>query len=155
MDAEHFTVTRERLTEIIGKNALAPHLNPAFEAIRDFGVRVQIVPQSKDSFDDALDEAEGSAIVIIGDDTDRTLGPEGFDKPSMRRLFRMATEVAVIASAPSADVYGAMSALSAIMHRFAVIVETRLEQAIAWVEFIKAANWELPILLVTVEAGRP
>jgi hypothetical protein len=153
MAADWFTVTRERLTEMIGKNALAPHLNPVLAAIRDFGMHMLIVPQSKDSLD-APDEIEGSAVVIIGDDTDRSLGPDGFDKPSLRRLFRLATEVAVIASAPPADVYGAMCEIAMVMQRCVVIVETRPEQEIAWLEFAKAANAELPILFATVKAGR-
>ena len=36
MAAEHFTVTRERISEIIGKNMRAPHLNPVFEAVRAY-----------------------------------------------------------------------------------------------------------------------
>lgn len=154
MAADAFTVTRERLTEIIGANAIAPHMNPVFAAIRDFGVGVLIVPQSTDSLDEALDEASEAAIVIIGDDTDRTLGPDGFDKPSMRRLFRMAKGVAVIGSAPPEHVYAQVSTLAGIMRCLAVIVETRPEQEIAWVALVKDANPDAPILLVTVEAGR-
>ncbi len=154
MAAEHFTVTRERISEIIGKNMRAPHLNPVFEAVRDFGVSVLIAPQCRDSLDEALDEARDASIVIIGDDTDRALGPDGFHKPSMRRLLQRATETAVISSAPPEHVYAAMSTLAALGRRFVVIVETRPEQEIAWVEFIQAANPNLPILLVTVEAGR-
>jgi hypothetical protein len=154
MAAEHFTVTRERISEIIGKNMRAPHLNPVFEAVRDFGVSVLIAPQCRDSLDEALNETRDASIVIIGDDTDRALGPGGFHKPSMRRLFQRATETTVISSAPPEHVYAAMSTLAAIGRRFVVIVETRPEQEIAWVEFIRAANPNLPILLVTVEAGR-
>jgi hypothetical protein len=154
MAAEHFTVTRERISEIIGKNMRAPHLNPVFKAVRDFGVSALIAPQCRDSLDEALDEARDASIVIIGDDTDRALGPDGFHKPSMRRLFQLATETAVISSAPPEHVYAAMSTLAALGRRFVVIVETRPEQEIAWVEFIQAANPNLPILLVTVEAGR-
>lgn len=154
MAAEHFTVTRERISEIIGKNMRAPHLNPVFAAVRDFGVSVLIAPQCRDSLDEALDEAREASIVIIGDDTDRALGPDGFHKPSMRRLFQRATETAVISSAPPEHVYAGMSTLAALGRRFVVIVETRPEQEIAWVEFIQVANPCLPILLVTVEAGR-
>lgn len=154
MAAEHFTVTRERISEIIGKNMRAPHLNPVFEAVRDFGVSVLIAPQCRDSLDEALDEARDASIVIIGDDTDRALGPDGFHRPSMRRLFRLATETAVVSSAPPEHVYAGMSTLAALARRFVVIVETRPKQEIAWVEFIQAANPNLPILLVTVEAGR-
>lgn len=147
-------VTRERLTEIIGANALAPHMNPVFAAIRDFGVGVLIVPQSRDSLDPALDEASEAAIVIIGDDTNKALGPDGFDKRSMRRLFRSAKGVAVIGSAPPEHVYAEVSLMAALMRCLVVIVETRPEQEIAWVEFVKEANPDAPILLVTVEAGR-
>jgi hypothetical protein len=66
----------------------------------------------------------------------------------------LATEVAVIASAPPADVYGAMCEIAMVMQRCVVIVETRPEQEIAWLEFAKAANAELPILFATVKAGR-
>jgi hypothetical protein len=46
-----------------------------------------------------------------------------------------------------------MSTLAALARCFVVIVETRLEQEIAWVEFAKDANPDLSILLATVEAG--
>lgn len=154
MPAEHFTVTRERISEIIGKNRRAPHLHPVWEAARDFGVSVVIAPQGRESLDEALDEARDASIVIVGDDTDRAHGPDGFHTPSMARLFERATETAVISSAPPEPVYAAMSTLAALGRRFVVIVETRPEQEIAWVEFIRAANPTLPILLVTVEAGR-
>lgn len=153
MAAEHFTVTRERISEIIGKNMLAPHLNPVFEAVRDFSVSVLIAPQSKDSLDEALGDARDASIVIVGDDTNRALGPDGFHKTSMRRLFQLATETAVISSAPPEHVYAGMATLAALARRFVVIVETRPEQEIAWVEFIQAANPNLSILLATVEAG--
>jgi hypothetical protein len=154
MAAEHFTVTRERISEIIGKNMLAPHLNPVFEAVRDFGVSILIAPQSKDSLDEALGDSRDASIVIVGDDTNRALGPDGFHKPSMRRLFQLATETAVISSAPPEHVYAGMATLAALARRFVVIVETRPEQEIAWVEFIQAANPNLAVLLVTIEAGR-
>lgn len=153
MAAEDFSVTRERLTEIIGKNAMAPHLNPVFEAIRDFNVGMLIVPQGDDSLDTALDRARDASVVIIGDDTDRTLGPKGFHRASMRRLFRMADHAAVISSAPPEGVYAGLSAIAGFERRHVVIVETRPSQEIAWVEFIRDANPDLPILLVTVEAG--
>jgi hypothetical protein len=154
MAAEGASVTRERLTEIIGQNALAPHLNPIFEAIRDFGVRALIVPQCKDNLAEALDEAHDASIVIIGDDTDRALGPSGFHVSSLRRLFRMADHVAVIGSAPPVGVYASLSAIASLERCFVVIIETRPEEEIAWVDFVKSANPELPILLVTTEAGR-
>jgi hypothetical protein len=153
MAAEQFTISRERLSEIIGKNANAPHMNPVLEAVRDFGVGVMWVPQGKYSVDDALNAARNASIVLIGDDTDRALGPTGFDQSSMRRLFQRAEHVAVIASAPPEHVYAGMSTLAALARCFVVIVETRLEQEIAWVEFAKEANPNPSILLATVEAG--
>jgi hypothetical protein len=153
MAADQFTVTRDRLSEIIGRNANAPHMNPVLEAIRDFGVSGMWVPQCKDGLDKALDAAKMASIVIVGDDTDRALGPTGFDQSSMRRLFQRAEHVAVIASAPPEHVYAGMSTLAALARCFVVIVETRPEQEIAWVEFAKEANPDLSILLATVEAG--
>jgi hypothetical protein len=153
MAAEQFTVTRDRLSEIIGTNINAPHMTPVLEAVRDFDVSGMWVPQGKNSLDDALDAARNAAIVLVGDDTDRAVGPAGFDQPSMRRLFQRAEHVAVISSAPPEHVYAGMATLAALARQFVVIVETRPEQEIAWVEFIQAANPQLPILLVTVEAG--
>jgi hypothetical protein len=154
MAAEQFTVTRERLNEIIGGNANAPHMNPVLEAVRDFGVSGMWVPQGKNSLDDALDATRNAAIVLVGDDTDHAVGPGGFDQSSMRRLFQRAEHIAVISSAPPEHVYAGMATLAALARQFVVIVETRPEQEIAWVEFIQAANPNLPVLPVTVEAGR-
>jgi len=149
------TATREQLDRIVSAaSSHAPHLASVLEVVRDHGVKLLIVPQIAEPMTEALDTAMRPFIAVIGDDTERSVGPGYFDKASLDRLIGMADGAAVVSSAPNKDVYQGLSALAALFARNVLIVETRPEQEIAWVKAIQAAKANLPLIVCTVEATR-
>lgn len=147
-------VARERLDRIIAANTEAPYLNAVFEVVRDHGVRLLTVEQISVSFVEVLDETTRPFIALVGDDTERSLGPDVFHRASLERLIRMADGAAVIASASPIEVYAGLAALAAFQRNNVIIVETRPEQEIAWVNFLQETVPGLPILLATVQTAR-
>ena len=93
-------------------------------------------------------------IVILGDDTDRALGPGHFHGPSIERLIGMVDVAAVMSGAPCNDVYADMSALAAWSRQNVLMVETRVEQEDAWIETIWQVAPELRMVICTVMAGQ-
>lgn len=130
-----------------------PHLRPVLLAVRDHRVGMLFVGQSADPFRLPRDPKR-PAIIIIGDDFDRAVGPAGFHLPSVRRAFRAAGSFAVISSAPPVDVYQAMSTAAALTRRSVMIIETRPEQEIQWVSLIQKVAPKRPVIVSTVAGGR-
>ena len=92
-------------------------------------------------------------ITTIGDDIFEALGPGAFHLPSVRRVLRAATAVAVVSGPPELEVYRSIAVHAALRRQHAVIFETRITQEIPWLEFIRKTAPKLPILLSTVEGG--
>jgi len=92
------------------------------------------------------------AVILIGDDTDAARGPAAFDAPSMGRVLRTCERAVVVSSGPEPTPYK-IAANAAIAGRHALLVETRPEQEIPWLQFIQAAAPALPILVSTVKGG--
>lgn len=143
--------SREQLTAVI--EALPPggqHLVPLMEMVRDGGVGMMFVSQTPEPF--RIPKAK-PAIVIIGDDYDKAVGPERFHMPSVRRAIRDCHVFTVVSSAATTPVY-AMSGLAAVLNRkHSMLIETRPEQEIAWVNLIKKLSPGALICLSTVEGG--
>ena len=93
-----------------------------------------------------------AAVVLIGDDLDRSMGPEGFHLPSVRRVIRACSAFMVVSSAPSADLYAATTA-GAVGGKNVLIVETRPEHEIQWVSLIRKLAPGRPLCLATVRGG--
>jgi hypothetical protein len=145
--------SREWLGELAAKVSVqAPHLVTLIMVVRDFGVQLMIVPQASTPMMEDLAPARRPFVAIIGDDTDRAVGPDYFDKPSLDRLIGMADIAAVVASAPRRDVYDGLGSLAALYGRNALIVEIRPEQEIPWAQAIQAVKPNLPLIVCTVAA---
>lgn len=146
--------TRERLTRTINAAASsAPHLKPVFEGVRDGGVHLLFVPQSATAFRMPAAAASKPRVVIIGDDFDQSMGPNAFHMPSLRRLIRAGALFGVVTASPEAGLYGSAT-LAAVLHRsLSVIVETRLEHELQWVELIQKLAPGRMAWLHTVEGG--
>jgi hypothetical protein len=146
-------VGRARLDEMAARMSdRAPHLLGIVTAVRDFGAQFMFVPQMSTPMMKELNVAQRPFIAIVGDDTDRAVGPEYFDKPSLERLIGMADIAAVVACEPRRDVYGGLSMLAGLFGHNALIVETRPEQEIPWTQAIQAAKPNLPLIICTVAA---
>ncbi len=154
MTSSHFInapATRANLNRAIEHTA--PHLRPVLEAVRDLNVGMFFVQQSTQAFRLPRDRAR-PAIVLIGDDYDRALGPHGFHLPSVRRAIRACSAFAVVSSAPSIDVYASIATTAAATRRSTMLIETRLEQELPWMSLIQTLAPRCPIVLSTIAGGR-
>jgi hypothetical protein len=61
--------------------------------------------------------------------------------------------VAVVSGAPEPLVYRAVATQAALFRQHVVIVETRIEHEIPWLDFIRKTAPSLQILLSTVKGG--
>jgi len=137
-------------------NAIAvaqPHVRPILEAVRDHRCGMLFVEQSADPFRIPRDPAR-TAIVMIGDDFDRAVGPSGFHLPSIRRAIRACSAFAVVSCEPLQHVYLAITFIAVGTRKNVMLVETRPEQEISWVQLIQKLAPGLPLLWATVEGAR-
>lgn len=128
-----------------------PHLRPIIKAVRDHGVDMVFAKQGSEAF--RLPRTSNPAIIILGDDFDCAMGPEGFHLPSIRRAIRAAHSFAVMSSAPQSAVYTAMALTSVATRRNTMLIETRPEQEIQWVNLIQKLAPGRMVCLATVEGG--
>jgi len=149
-DLTHSQVSRARLDEMF--ETAAPHLRPIVASVRDLGVSMLFVGQSDQAFRLPRD-ADRPAVILIGDDFDRADGPSGFHLPSVRRAIRNFHAFAVVSSAPPAQVYTAVAATTAITRRNCMLVETRPEQEIQWINLVQSPAPRRMTWLATVEGG--
>jgi len=145
-------VDRNRLSPTPGMDAEKLPLEPLCRVVREMDARLVFAfPCDDDSLDEALDDPRVTVMIIADGFGD---GPAAFHVPSLHRALMVASDIAVIVPKRCFEPYG-WAAISAASGRpLIILVETTLKQEIAWVEFIQAANPNLPLLLVTVEAGR-
>ncbi|QBM75875.1 hypothetical protein E2E30_08875 [Sphingomonas sp. AAP5] len=145
----HASATTARLDTAMEQ--APPHLYPVLLAVRDHRVGMLFVGQDAGSF--AIPkESTRPAIVLIGDDLEQSVGPDGFHMPSLRRLVRKCSAFTVVSSAPTAEIYAAGTA-PAVGGKNAVIIETRLAHEFQWVALIQKLAPGRPILLSTVKGG--
>ncbi len=142
--------TRARLTAAIEQTQ--PYLRPILEAVRDHGAAMLFVPQGLDAFRIPA-KPRKPAIIMIGDDFEAAHGPNGFHMPSIRRAIRACSSFAVVSSAPQAQVYAIIAVTVAATRTNAMLIETRPEQELAWVELIQKLAPGRFIQLATVEGG--
>lgn len=129
-----------------------PYLRPIIEVVRDHGVAMLFVGQSAAPFRIPRDSGK-PAIVIIGDDFDKAVGPEGFHLPSVRRAIRSCQAFAVVSSGPLAPVYASIATASAIGRCNVMLIETRIEQEIPWLALVQKLAPRRHVLLSTVKGG--
>ncbi|MGH6898235.1 MAG: hypothetical protein ACREJ5_17080 [Geminicoccaceae bacterium] len=153
LEPPHYTLMRHQIDDFAADcRANAPWLEPIAEALR-CGCGHMIVMQHAGAFRLPRKPRLKPTITTIGDDLAQALGPSAFHLPSLRRLFRAAVGVAVVSGAPEPLVYRTMAAQVALSRQHVVIVETRIEQEIPWLDLIQKTAPKLPILLSTVPGG--
>jgi hypothetical protein len=146
----HKTATRADLNAAIEQSPL--HLRPILESVRDFGTAMMFVPQGLQAFRIPRD-AKKPTILLVGDDTTRSDGPGGFHEPSLRRIIRASSAFAVVSSAPPVEAYEAIARMAALTRRNVLLVETRVEQELPWMELIQRLAPKRRIILATVCGG--
>ena len=146
-------LTREKLDEVIAHSSKAPHLLPVFRAIRDHGLRLMILPQTREPFLQPMDEMGEPFVAIITDDTDRAVGPEHYHQESLRQLASVIDGAAVVASSPPPEAYATMTMMPVLYGVNTVIIETRPEQELQWINFLQDIQADLPLIIATVHGG--
>ena len=131
----------------------APHLLPVVHAIRHHGVGFLVIPQRATDLDRGITLLTRPFIVLVGDDTDYALGPDQYDRAAFERLIGMTDGVAIISGAPPEEAYTGI-AMMAVAGGNGLIIETRPEQEIAWVNLVQTARPDMPILLCTPRVSR-
>ena len=127
------------------------HLAPLYKAARDHGCIVGIIPQNAGPFDPP--PAGRPAIIVIGDDLDQALGPSAFHEQSLRRLLKGVRLAAVVACEPLPEIYASAARHAVLLRKNVVIVETRPEHEIAWVNLIRSIAPDAAFLLGSVKGG--
>ena len=146
----HASATTARLDAAL--EASEPHLRPVLLAVRDHRVGMLFVGQGAGAFSIPSNAAR-PAVVMIGDDMEQSVGPQGFHMPSIRRAIRACSSFTVVTSVPTAEIYAA-GTLGAVAGRNVMIIETRLAHEFQWVALIQKLAPGRPILLSTVQGGR-
>ena len=143
-------LSRRRLIALIEQSPA--HLVPIWTVVRDHGVIFALVEQGGRPF--RLRVTTSPTIALIGDDQEAAHGPAGFHGPSLQAACKRALAAVIVAGAPMPQLYIAAAAVAVLKRRHVVIVETRLEQEIPWIEFIRSACPNIRILVGTVKGGR-
>jgi hypothetical protein len=141
--------TTARLTAAL--DVVAPHLRPIILAVRDHRVGLLFVSQGSPAFAIPT-SAKGAALVMVGDDMKRSMGPSGFHRSSLRRAVRACRAFTVIPGEPAAETY-AVGTAPTVGGVNAMIVETRPEHAPEWVALIKNLAPGRPVLLAAPDGG--
>lgn len=153
MDKYRMPISRANLDALLDDAFTPPHMIPVFRAIRDNRLRLMIVQQQTGSFIQPMLEIDGPFVTIIADDTDRAVGPDFFHKRSLRRLAETINGAAVIAGTPPPEAYSTMTMMPTLYGHSTAIIETRPEQEIQWVNYLRSVNPELPLIFSTVKEG--
>lgn len=125
------------------------HLRPIYAAMRSGGVGLILVRQRIGQFPPPK---KRPFVAIVGDDTDRSLGPADFHRKSIRRLAAITHGVVVMSCELVPSVYATTAAV-ARLGVSTLIVETRPEHEGEWLDFVKEAAPTANLLICTVAAG--
>ena len=125
------------------------HLREIYVAMRTAGIGLALIQQRTGPFH----PPKGRAFIgLIGDDTDRSLGPDGFDRASIRRLLALTHGVCVMSCELVPRVYATAAAVARLGIATAII-ETRPEHEAEWLALVKEAAPGASTLLYTCAAG--
>lgn len=112
-----------------------PHLHGLYLAVRDGGCAYMIAAQSRRGFAIATDRP---AIVVIGDDLHRSMGPGGFHAKSLERFLPRIGAAFIMAGEPVVSVYDDAAAYAVGRRRDVAVIETQPEHEAEWVRLIEA-----------------
>ena len=138
-------VIRERTERLLAERPDAAHLAPPFAAVAE-GLGLAIAAQTAEPF--RLPENR-PVVLVVGDDLDTSLGPDGFHKPSLRRVLRRAAGVAVMAGAPRPEPYALAAEAALTFGATMVLIECREITEGDWNAFVATAAPRVPRLIVT------
>lgn len=153
MHRHRMPMSRDNLNAALEDARTPPHMIPVLRAIRDNRLRLMVVQQLKGSFMETMRDIDGPFVTIIADDTDRAVGPDFFHQRSLRRLVETINGAAVIAGAPPPEAYSTMTMMPTLYGHSTAIIETRPEQEIQWINYLRGIKPDLPLIISTVKEG--
>lgn len=92
-------------------------------------------------------------IILIGDDGDASFGPVGFHKESLLAIASTVDAAVVISSVTQPQLYWAAAAVAVACRRHVAIIETRPEQELAWIAYLRTERPGLKLIVGTVKGG--
>lgn len=139
-------VPQDRLTHLAFTGE--PHLRPIYAAMRDGRRSLLLLPQGGGR----CAVPTFPFVALVGDDTDRALGPNAFHGRSLARVARSARGIALISCAIVPNVY-AIAAQMVLLGHSTLIVETRPECEAEWLAFLRSAAPRASFLMCTTAEG--
>lgn len=124
---------------------------PLFISVRDFDLRIWSVGQNRLPID--LPDEGYPVVAVIGDDTDKALGPTGFHSESLRRLVKWADCAVLIACAPSPILYAGAAMLATWHGLKTLAIETRRAEEQAWIDYLSDESSEIRLIIGTGIGG--
>jgi len=92
-------------------------------------------------------------MLVLGDDIDRSLGPDAFHLPSVRRALRSAGAAIIVSSGPILLPYAAAATAAVLGRKHAVLIETREQHEKPWLDLVQQHAPNAKTMLSTVFAG--
>lgn len=140
-------ISPSHLDDLISQIDVHQHVACIFEAIRDFNVRMLILPPTGAPIDTEVLRDAKPFIAVIDDDRDTATGPEGFHQESLRELLCLTDYAAVMSTAPNLNIYRLMSLMPSYLRSGSLIIETRPSHDQAWARFLRNIKPDMPIIM--------
>ncbi|MGE0190131.1 MAG: hypothetical protein AB7Q04_12710 [Steroidobacteraceae bacterium] len=141
--------TRAQIDAMINLPATPGHIKSILKVVRDYGVVYIALLQNGDALPSEKLNNPVPSVTVIGDDTDKALGPEGFDALTLRVCAMRASSIAIISSETVPNIYTLFSLMSGLLRAHTLIIETRPEQERAWIDYVQAISSDVPVILST------
>jgi hypothetical protein len=126
------------------------HMRPIFEAVRDDGLLLGVILAGGNV---ALAPRGVPAIAIIGDDVDGAKGPAAFPRKTLQMLLGSAEAVVLHTGAATPEHYARAVKEALRLEQTVVIIESRTEQELAWLECIRKYAPVVSFELITPNAA--
>lgn len=130
------------------------HWRPIFADVQDGYTSLVTVAQNAGPF--RLAPSRLPVILYVGDDPpppSRAQGPAGFDRESLRLVIETCSVAVIVACQPIFDLYRAAAESASVSKLNTVLIETRGDQEIPWVEFVRQCRPNIGIALGSATGG--
>lgn len=141
--------TRAQIDAVINLPATPGHIKSILKVVRDYGVAYVALFQNGDALLPEKINSPMPSLTVIGDDTDKALGPEGFDALTLRVCTMRASSIAIISSETVPNIYTLFSLMSGLLRAHTLIIKTRHEQERAWIDYVQNLSPGTPVILST------
>ena len=139
---------RALLTDLISNGP--EHLRAACIAVRDFDCALNTLSPGNSP---VVAYRDKPTIALLTDCRGGARGPEGFDRASMAAFIRTCGLTVVISAENTVIPYSMAAAVAAFGRQNVLIVDTLVEQEIAWTNFVRDAAPSVRSMLISPIGG--